>query len=683
MGTKMTHSARTELTNAVRRRYSAATGAEKRKILDEFIAVTGYHEKSAIRALNAEPTVKKRQTRVRPSLYDEAVRAALIVLWEASDRVCGKRLRALLPILLPALERNGHLHLADPMRQKILAMSASTIDRLLREPRSATRMKKARRAMPAARWRVPVRTFADWNEPPPGSMEMDCVAHCGDANRGSYVNSLVLTDIASGWTEAAPLVVRESGLLVETLDRVRLGLPFALRALDVDNGSEFVNESLINYCLTHGIELTRSRPWRKNDQAWIEQKNGAVVRRLLGYRRFQGIAAAQAITRLYGASRLFVNFFQPSFKLAEKHREGAKVSKRYHPPQTPCDRLLQTESIPDASKIKLREVASGLDPLKLLEEIRAVQAHLVALADGGDVPIATPEPPDLSGFVASLSSAWRAGEVRPTFSVEAKPRYLRSLQAMVQPDVQRPPPATVTSSLGPAAKSPKPVSERPKLIYATPGKPVYHAFTMIWPLVCRRLEGCPNISSAQLFDELCIQFPGRFHPKHLTRRLEKRVKQWRQDARARGVVIPPRKNRRFSNKPRGPAPIPYSCIAHLTEMHQWLEEHPDQTAKELLIEFQARYPGIYRRSHLRTLRRRVQVWRREAIQRLIFKLQEHTQDVSSKSESKMAHGQSEAELLTPSASDCALLKIDRILSSTPRLTAAGNILHEAFGNKIT
>jgi hypothetical protein len=182
---------------------------------------------------------------------------------------------------------------------------------------------------------------------------------------------LVLTDIATGWTEAAPLVVRESGLLVETLERIRQGLPFALRALDVDNGSEFVNESLINYCLSHGIELTRSRPYRKNDQAWIEQKNGAVVRKLLGYRRFQGIAAAQAITRLYGASRLFVNFFQPSFKLAEKHREGAHVSKRYHPPQTPCERLLLAESLPDAAKTKLREVASALDPLKLLEEIRA------------------------------------------------------------------------------------------------------------------------------------------------------------------------------------------------------------------------------------------------------------------------------------------------------------------------
>lgn len=634
MGIRLTHTARVELTQVVRRRYRAASGAEKRKILDEFIAATGYHEKSAIRTLNAEPTTKGRQTRSRPSLYDEAVRAALIVLWDASDRVCGKRLRALLPILLPALERNGHLHLGEAMRRKILAMSASTSDRLLRVPRSATRVKKARRAMPAARRRVPVRTFADWNEPPPGSMEMDLVAHCGDANCGSYVNSLVMTDIASGWTEAAPLVVRESGLVVETLDRIRNGLPFALRALDVDNGSEFVNEALINYCLSHGIELTRSRPWRKNDQAWIEQKNGAVVRKLLGYRRFQGIAAAQAITRLYGAARLFVNFFQPSFKLAEKHRQGALVSKRYHPPQTPCERLLQAESLSEIAKAKLREVAGALDPLKLLEEIRAVQAHLVILADGGYLPSTMPEPPDLSGFVASLSSAWRAGEVRPTFSAQAKPRYLRSLQAVVQTDVAQTPKsavlATMTKSFAqvPPIISPKPASQRPQLIYAEPGKPVYHAFTMIWPLVCRRLEGFPNITSAQLFDELCTQFPGRFHPKHVNR-LAKLVKQWRQDARARGVVIPRPKYRRFSNKPRGHGPGPQSCTAHWAEMLQWLEEHPDQTAVELLTEFQARYPGIYNRSHLRTLRRRVHVWRREAIQRLICKMQDHTQDVSS------------------------------------------------------
>jgi len=596
--------------------------------------MTGYHEKSAIRALNTVPAAKARQTRKRPSLYDEAARAALIILWEASDRVCGKRLRALLPILLPALERNGHLHLAEAMRQKILAMSASTIDRLLRVPRSATRLKRVRRAMPAARRRVPVRTFADWNEPPPGSMEMDLVAHCGEANRGSYINSLVLTDIASGWTEAAPLVVRESGLVVETLDRVRQGLPFALRALDVDNGSEFVNETLIQYCLSHGIELTRSRPWRKNDQAWIEQKNGAVVRKLLGYRRFQGIAAAQTITRLYGASRLFVNFFQPSFKLAEKHREGAQVTKRYHPPQTPCERLLQAESIPDAAKSKLHEVASALDPLKLLEKIRAVQAHLAALADGERLPSPTAEPPDLSAFVASLSNAWRGGETRPTFSIDAKARYLRSLQSVIQRDVVQTQaktpvvvtqPAALTLPSAPTEKAP----ERPQLIYAERGTRAFHALNMVWPLVLVRwrLERSPNITSTQLFEELCAQFPGRFHPWQ-DRRLMKRVKAWREEARARGVVIGPRKHRYPAKRAQGRDYRLLSCTAHWAEMVQWLEEHPDSTGVELLTEFQARYPGCYNRSHLRTLRRRLGVWRRQTIQRMICEMKGQTQDVS-------------------------------------------------------
>src|SRR5277367_25477 len=363
MKTRMTHAARAELVDAVQSRYTAASGKAKRRILDEFIAASGYHEKSAIRVLNRARPVKVRQTRKRPSLYDDASRAALIVLWEASDRVCSKRLKALMPILLTAMERNGHLKLDADIRAKVLSMSAATIDRLLRTPRNATRARKPPRVIPEPRRRIKMRTFADWNDPAPGSMEMDLVAHCGPVNRGSYVNSLVLTDIATGWTEAAPIVVREGSLVVETLDRIRTGLPFALQALDVDNGTEFVNERLIEYCLGRGIELTRSRPYRKNDQAWIEQKNGAIVRKLLGYRRFEGLAAARAITRLYGASRLFVNFFQPSFKLAEKHRQGAQVTKRYHPPETPCERLLSAETVSDATKVKLREVGSALDPL--------------------------------------------------------------------------------------------------------------------------------------------------------------------------------------------------------------------------------------------------------------------------------------------------------------------------------
>lgn len=622
----MTHAARTELADAIRSRYTAAAGKDKRKILQEFIASTGYHEKSAIRILNGPVAVKLRQTRRRTPLYDEAARAALIVMWEASDRVCGKRLKALLPILLPALERNGHLNLHQEIRSKVLSMSASTIDRLLRMPKSASRTRKPPRVVPEPRRRIRMRTFADWNEPPPGSMEMDLVAHCGPVNRGSYVNSLVLTDIASGWTEAAPIVVREGSLVVETLERIREGLPFALRALDVDNGTEFVNDRLIEYCLSRGIELTRSRPYRKNDQAWIEQKNGAIVRKLLGYRRFEGLAAARMITRLYGASRLFVNFFQPSFKLAEKHRDGAKVTKRYHPPLTPCERLLQSDRIPDVAKAKLREVSAELDPLKLLEEVRAVQAHLAALADGEMPPAMTAEPPNLAAFVASLSSAWHAGEIRPTFSMEAKPRYLRSLQKISAPTMTSGPatPPNLATSSVPASRSAV-APERPKLIYAPPGNARIQALRTVWPIVFRRLEELPNLSAMQLFEELCFQFPGRFTVRQYNTLL-RRVNRWRKDAQARGVVVGPKTYRRISDKPRGRRADIFKD--HWQEMTHYLEEYPDQTGLELLVEFQTRYPGRYSLRQLYTLQKRVRKWRQQAVQRLIAEVGSHTRNVS-------------------------------------------------------
>jgi hypothetical protein len=634
MKTKMTHAMRMELANAIRGRYAAAANKDKRRILDEFVAATGYHEKSAIRVLNTPPEPKRRQTRQRSSLYDEAARGALIVLWEASDRVCGKRLKALLPILLPALERNGHLKLEMEIRCKVLSMSAATIDRLLQMPRRTTLTKKPPRTVPEPRRRIRVRTFADWNEPLPGAMEMDLVAHCGEANRGSYIHSLVLTDIASGWTEAAPIVVREGSLVVETLERIRMGLPFALRALDVDNGSEFVNNRLIEYCLGHGIELTRSRPYRKNDQAWIEQKNGAVVRKLLGYRRFEGLAAARAITRLYGASRLFVNFFQPSFKLAAKQRDGAK-------------RLLQAESIPMAAKNTLHEIAAGLDPLKLLEEMRAMQAYLVALVDGETLPPTTFEPPNLAAFVASLSSAWHAGEIRPTFSIEAKPRYLRSLQKASTQTAVAGSASALTPVVQPApAMTSVKMPEKPELVYAEPGQARVQALRMAWPIACHRLEEFPNISAMQLFEELCVQFPGRFTRKQY-KTLARRVSHWRQAARARGVVIGPKTYRRLSDKPRGRRPDVFR--EHWEEMVRCLEEQPDQTALELLVEFQARYPGKYSSRQLLTLQRRVRAWRRQAVQRLI----------------------GEVSSLPP-----------YIASDSLRL-AAGNIPGEAPGNRIT
>ncbi len=165
---------------------------------------------------------------------------------------------------------------------------------------------------------MPVRTFAEWEDPLPGDMEADLVSHGGDSAAGSFVHTLTLTDVASGWTECVALVVRDGALVAAALEHLRTTMPFPLRGFDTDNGGEFMNETVAAYCHTHGIPCTRSRPYHKNDQAWVEQKNGAVVRRLVGYRRLEGLAAAAALSRLYAASRLFVNFFQPSFKLASK-----------------------------------------------------------------------------------------------------------------------------------------------------------------------------------------------------------------------------------------------------------------------------------------------------------------------------------------------------------------------------
>ena len=486
METKITRSARAELVRALRERYRAANREEKVRMLSEFIALSGYHRKYAIRILNetAEPR-EPALIRARPRLYDEAARQTLILLWEASDRVCGKRLKPLLPILLPAMERHGHLNLVKTVRAQVLAMSAATMDRLLRETKAVTGANKARRVVPALRRLVPVRTYADWKDPRPGSMEMDLVAHCGGVIRGSFVHTLVLTDIPSGWTECAPLLMRESTLVVESLEQVRLTLPFPLLALDIDNGGEFLNETLVRYCCDHGIELTRSRPYRKNDQAWIEQKNGSVVRRLIGYRRFEGIAAMQTLTRLYAASRLFVNFFQPSFKLAEKKREGAHITKHYHKPQTPCERLLGNELIADATKTELRAVAKSLDPLQLLEEIRAMQKHLIVHGESETPPALPSRNQNLTSFLASLSTAWRVGEVRPTH--HNKPRRPRDYRTRLDP------------------------------------------FESVWPELCQRLETKPDQTALELFDLLQSENPGCYQRGQL-RTLQRRVKLWRGQA---------------------------------------------------------------------------------------------------------------------------------------------------------
>ncbi len=416
---------RDELISAVAARYRGSGRGEKIRILDEFAAVTGYHRKHAVRLLRAGPSKRGPTSRPERRLYDEAVREALVVLWEASDRICGKRLKALIPTLVAAMERHGHLALAPQVRAALMAVSAATIDRVLQVQRERCGASKRRRGAPSPlRRSIPVRTFSDWNDPPPGFVEVDLVAHSGPTASGSFVQTLVLTDIATGWTECAPLLLREQTLLISVLRELRALMPFPMLGFDTDNDTVFMNETVRDYCLAERIVFTRCRPYRKNDQAHIEQKNGAVVRRIVGYRRFEGMEAARALADLYVRTRLFVNAFQPSFKLAERERDGARVRKRYHAPATPSDRLLADPRTSKVVHARVEALRADLDPVRLLSEIRDRQRALVAIADqiAASPPNAPAGPIPVADFLAGLRTAWQVGEVRPTAQPKAKPK---------------------------------------------------------------------------------------------------------------------------------------------------------------------------------------------------------------------------------------------------------------------
>ncbi len=204
-----------------------------------------------------------------------------------------------------------------------------TIDRLLRPVRERAGSRRKRRRKRKLGSRVPVLTFMDWKDPEPGYLEIDLVAHCGGTVTGSFINSLVATDVCSGWTEAIPLLAREQSLVVEGLEAISRVFPVPVRGIDSDNDSVFINETLFRYCDVKGIQFTRSRAYRKNDQAWIEQKNGSVIRRFVGHEPYSGSMAGQVLAHLYGAIRLYVNHFQPSFQLLERSRDGGSVKKRY------------------------------------------------------------------------------------------------------------------------------------------------------------------------------------------------------------------------------------------------------------------------------------------------------------------------------------------------------------------
>jgi len=298
---------------------------------------------------------------------------------------------------------------------------------------------------------------------------------------GSFIHTLVTTDVSSGWTEFIPLLVREQSLVVEGLDAIFQQIPFPVLGIDSDNDGAFINDTMLTFCQKHHVDFTRSRAYHKNDQAWIEQKNGAVIRRMAGHERFSGIVAGQALAHLYQAARLYVNYFQPSFKLRKKIRNGAKVKRTYYPPTTPCDRLLKHPAVDEQIKEKLRLQRKQLDPVELLYRIREGQSALAALASTDTSPQG-PGRESLDQFLAQLPRLWQSGEVRPTHrSQYAKPRHWRT------------------------RKDP---------------------FEKVWYDVLCWLQQEPDTTAKVLFERLQDEYPWSF-PDGQLRTLQRRVREWR------------------------------------------------------------------------------------------------------------------------------------------------------------
>lgn len=522
---------RQELLASLAPRYRRASRKERQAILGEFTAATGYHRKYAIALINhfdpdASPPREPR-SRSRPRKYTPEVQDALITIWEAAHRICSKRLVPFLPHMVDSLERHGHLDLSVEIRDKILSISPATVDRLLYKTRHGDKPGGAgtTRPGPLIKNLVPIRTFSEWDDCQPGFIEADLVAHCGDDVGGSYLNTLTMTDVASGWTECMALLFRDQETALRAIRLGRSRLPFSLLGLDTDNGGEFLNNLLLEYCEDEAITFTRSRAYKKNDQCHIEQKNGAVVRNFVGYDRFEGIEPCRILDEMYFHLRLYVNFFQPSVKLVSKQREGSRVRKTYDKAQTPCERLLADPVFPEGTKQRLRCCFRSLDPVVLLQEIERLQDQLWQHAHVK--PKATKPPVPLNGFG---SADLRAGQPPSIESTRLNGgRKAAEVAAVLSPKEGPEEPTVVLHT-----RAPDQVSRRYRRTKARHGncdvnrwwRTRKDPFAEVWGEVRHQLELTPYIQATDLFHSLQVKYPWKFTDGQL-RTLQRRVKAWR------------------------------------------------------------------------------------------------------------------------------------------------------------
>ena len=390
---RLTMKQRQAVTAVTAQRYRKAAKKVKQQILDEFCESTGYCRGYARYVLRNQGqqgwhgdkrvgAASKPQQRQKPRYYDEPVVRELSKLWRLLDYICGKRLVAIMPELIAKLEQFGELRLARSTKEKLLQISASSIDRLLQPERRKQQLRGRSRTKPGTllKQQIPIRTFAEWDEQQPGFAEIDLVAHDGGLALGDFCQTLDLTDICTGWTELEAVPNKAQVWVFEAIQTIRARLPFPLRGLDSDNGSEFINGQLLRYCQQQRITFTRARPYRKNDNCYVEQKNYSVVRQTVGYQRFDTTAELLVLKQLYAQLRWYTNFFQPTMKLKSKERRGSRVKKSYHTPQTPYQRVLAAEQVTSAGKKKLRQQYRLLNPAALKREIDKYRKELFRLA---------------------------------------------------------------------------------------------------------------------------------------------------------------------------------------------------------------------------------------------------------------------------------------------------------------
>lgn len=486
----MSLKARRELLMSARNRYQKGDRMEKQKILDEIVAVTGYHRKYVITVLKRKDQAQKRRSSSRkPRIYTEEVQKIIIKIWQASNQLCAKRLAPYLTEFVSILEQKGHLQLTDETRKKVVEISAATIDRIVASVRGRRGLTTTKKGT-LIKHQIPIRTFNEWDDGRPGFLEADLVAHCGTTVSGSYLNTLTLTDVATGWTECFALLTKSQECVTQALDQGLAIFPFPILGLDTDNGSEFMNGELITFCKMRGITFTRSRPYKKNDQCYVEQKNGSVVRRLVGYDRFEGTAACRQLAEVHGIIRLHVNFFQPSMKLIGKHRIGGnRVKKTYDQAQTPYQRLLASAEIAPEIKSWLREQYAKLDPVEILSHLAKPQTSLWHYAWRTEVtPLETldpgrkriPEPVKLANEESSVQ-IWRSGPKTGRY-------HLVKHTWRTHPD----------------------------------------PFVLVWDDLVTYLEGNPHQTAKELFQICQTRYPGQFSDGQL-RTLQRRVKSWRRE----------------------------------------------------------------------------------------------------------------------------------------------------------